>query len=444
MKLPFRHGIVQYSVDNNKVPTFLYADNSSNYVALSTSDSNVLLTFAHGDADYLYEEQNSTNFAWGPFENHTTYWLFWDLNLLTGERTFVTSTAKPGYSANIPENPLVGQYWFCLADHLITYHDTRLNADMEKPIRANCAYVWNGSFWAEKIRLLAGSFYNGEVTANSLGTQVGLETPCSAGYIEYSDYDTPSARANSAGVYRFVTSESKFVRSDLPTVSVSLQSAVQYNIAVEDIPQYKIIAYDSENRVKLANYNQTRGAGIGIMMHHVNAGESCTIVTHHHITNSAWDFAGHESAPIYLGQNGDFTLTTPNSGIIQKVGYVVNKTTVLLDVTNPAVYVMAAESAWFIPMAVDINSGKLYTNAVQDPEYRAFIHYFVFFSMYRQTHKTTVWDIKHHEKLTDVIVFCKDNFGRPLIPQSVQVQNPDTVTVTFSRKVTGTAFLFLF
>ena len=277
-----------------------------------------------------------------------------------------------------------------------------------------------------------------------MGTQVGLEVPCVAGYITYSDYSTPTARANSIGAYRFVTSESKFSKSDLPTVSVSLQSAVQYNVAVEDIPQYRLIAYDSANQIKLANYNQDRGAGIGIVVANISEGESCTYVTHHHVSNSAWNFSGRITDPVYLGLNGEFSLDTPSSGIIQIVGHIVNDTTVLLDVTNPAVYVISAESGWYIPMAVDINDGKLYTNLIQDPESRSFVHYFVFFSMYRQVHNTTVWEIKHHEKLTDVIALCKDNLGHILTPLNVHVQDPDTVIVTFNRKVTGTAYLFLF
>jgi hypothetical protein len=73
MKLPFRQGIVKYTVDNNKTPTFLYTDRRSNYISLSAKINNVLISFAHNDVNYLYEETTNITNAWGPFSNNIKY-----------------------------------------------------------------------------------------------------------------------------------------------------------------------------------------------------------------------------------------------------------------------------------------------------------------------------------------------------------------------------------
>ena len=67
MKLTFKQGIVKSQVDSNNVPTFLNKSSTSDYVSLYINATSTLITFSHGAVDYLYEESNSVEQAWGPF-----------------------------------------------------------------------------------------------------------------------------------------------------------------------------------------------------------------------------------------------------------------------------------------------------------------------------------------------------------------------------------------
>ncbi len=445
MKLNFRHGIVQYSVDNTKVPTFLYTNSTYKYVDLSTSDSNVVYTFAHGDTNYLYVEQNTTKKAWGPFNNTTKYWLFWELHLLTGERTFASTNVKPITSYEIPSNPVFDQYFFSLANHTIDYYDEVLDTTITKPLYAGCGYVWNGYVWIEKLRLVAGTYYRGEVTASLLGTQIGIEATSYAGYIVYSDYNTPAQLATNNGTLRFLTTDFALSKTQIIPTTISFQSVLHYSTAVENIAKYKIVTFDGPDRIKLANNDDLiSSAGIGIVEHDITTGMACTYVSQVFVTNPNWNYAGLETTPVYLGLNGDFTFIAPSSGIIQKVGQVVNATTVHLDLNSPAVYLAGAQHARYIPMSIDVKSGKYYTSSVQTQNISSFVHYFVYFNMYIQTHPTNIWRIPHNENLTNVIIKCQDVYGRQLFPANIHIADDSTIEVTFVKRTTGKAFIFIY
>jgi hypothetical protein len=97
MRLSFRQGVVSHQTGG-----FLYLNGSGN-VDLHASNRPAVVTVAHGAVDYLWSEDASVDNAWvGPFVGSTYYWLYWDFNSLTFERTFGYTTLEPVYQPITP------------------------------------------------------------------------------------------------------------------------------------------------------------------------------------------------------------------------------------------------------------------------------------------------------------------------------------------------------
>ena len=97
MRINFRQGIVSHQAGG-----FLTLNPSDN-VNLLADNAPVTVTIAQANAqtgprgvDYLHSENNTVNDAWvGPFVSGTDYWLYWDFDTRTFERTFGFTTLEP-------------------------------------------------------------------------------------------------------------------------------------------------------------------------------------------------------------------------------------------------------------------------------------------------------------------------------------------------------------
>lgn len=97
MRLTFRQGVVSHQTGG-----FLNLNINSN-VDIAAANRPVVVTVAHGTVDYLWSEDASVADAWvGPFASNTSYWLYWDFNSLTFERTFGYTTLEPVYQPIAP------------------------------------------------------------------------------------------------------------------------------------------------------------------------------------------------------------------------------------------------------------------------------------------------------------------------------------------------------
>jgi len=94
MRLSFRQGVVSYQ-SSSGVQDFLDVNVSGN-IDLQANNRPVTVTLAHKDKDYTYTEDFTVTDAWtGPFTSGLNYWLYWDFNLLTFERTFGYTLLEP-------------------------------------------------------------------------------------------------------------------------------------------------------------------------------------------------------------------------------------------------------------------------------------------------------------------------------------------------------------
>lgn len=97
MRLTFRQGVVSHQTGG-----FLYLNGSGN-VDLDASNRPTVVTIAHNNVDYLWSEDADYDDAWvGPFASNTYYWLYWDFDPLTFERSFGYTTLEPVYQPVVP------------------------------------------------------------------------------------------------------------------------------------------------------------------------------------------------------------------------------------------------------------------------------------------------------------------------------------------------------
>lgn len=70
--------------------------NSSQNIDIFATNRPVVVTVAHHDTDYLHSEDATIVDAWtGPFNPTQEYWLYWDFNLLTFQRSFGYTNLEP-------------------------------------------------------------------------------------------------------------------------------------------------------------------------------------------------------------------------------------------------------------------------------------------------------------------------------------------------------------
>jgi len=144
MQIPFRQGIVQCSQDTLGQPTFL--QKIGNDIFISTTGGPLLATFSQSTSEYLLRERDNAQFvAWiGPFLTTLNYWLYWDLNVINGVKTYGATIHQPISGSITPSNPPLDQHFFSTIDHKM--------------------YVWNGTSWVNKIRVFAGLLPNTQIT----------------------------------------------------------------------------------------------------------------------------------------------------------------------------------------------------------------------------------------------------------------------------------------
>ena len=188
MRITFRQGIVRHQTDISGSPAFL--QKVGQYVNLIVSPDPTIVTFAHGQKNYLYTESKTQlqSEAWGPFDAGTNYWLYWDINLVNGVRTFGSTVYEPLVSANQPSLSCVDSFGVpCVIAGRMWYNTVR-----------NIMYEYNGASWVEVVRVFACKLELGTTIRSMsirapefIGTQVGLTTPAYAGAIAFDTAGKP-------------------------------------------------------------------------------------------------------------------------------------------------------------------------------------------------------------------------------------------------------------
>jgi hypothetical protein len=313
MRIPFRQGIVSVQ------PDFLQIRQS--YVTLAVTNSPIVLTFASGSTDYLWSEKDTVQNAWGPIIRGQDYWLYWDIDSRTAERTFGFTLFAPVVGL-APASPQVTQHWYDTSTSLMK--------------------VWAGTSWQVKNRVFACKLVGGtvplSVSANSpsfIGTQAGDNTVTYTGHILFDALNLP-VKATSG---KFITTENSLRSVLTSTADVKLASVLVEAIALQPLARYTIVKFSDFGQIVAADATTTLlGIPFGIIESDVVVGNLVNVVTGGTITNLDWDWtAAGVNALLYCNANGVLGLV-PNLPSQQPVAVVIGKHSIQLGSPSINVY----------------------------------------------------------------------------------------------------------
>jgi len=311
MLLSFRQGLVQIQTS----PLFL--SKVGNYVRLNCDTTPFIATFAHGSSNYLLIESETLASAWsGPFLNTNNYYLYIDIDITSGVRTFGYTTIAPTYGATAPGSPAADHHFF--------------------DIREKVMKVRTNNRWIDKIRLFVGYLQSGSiVNAYSVGTTVGLNQTNTSGQILFDDAGFPLKRSDRFGKGAFLTTESNISYQGNLQQTAKPEATVTLTKAVETIPANYCVCYKDFNKIGLASSTDITHPCVGVAVSTFVSGEVAQFVKYGKISNpDLWNWTQAPLSPIFVGKNGEITASIPQEYSFQKIGYIVDSTSVFIDISD--------------------------------------------------------------------------------------------------------------
>jgi len=314
-RFDFRQGIVRHQTDTSGNPTFLSPVSGGSQIALVVSPDPTVLTFAHTPfRNYTFQEQQSVNPAWlGPFVSNVNYWLYWDIDLLTGDRTFGHTLLEPIVSAFPPPGAQNDQHWFDLSTTTMK--------------------VYNGAVFIDKVRVFAAKYENGAIIVPfPIGSQVGINQEIDSGFILFDDEDKPVKKFNKFNQGAFITTETKIASHLSKLANFRIESQFIIAKAIENIPAFSPLAYKGPREIGLAKNTVPTFPAIGIASEDLFTSEVRGFITQGYVINDLWNWLVPAGTPIFYDSNGELTTNIPQTFSIQQVATVVDKKTIFVDV----------------------------------------------------------------------------------------------------------------
>jgi len=308
MLVGFRQGLVRAPAN------FLMKNGTAVSLQVPPSDT-VIVTIADGNSNYLISEKHTIVNAWtGPYASNTNYWLYWDIHLVTGKRTFGHTLMEPLKGPTPPANAKDGQHWF----------DTTSN-QMK-------VYIHAVKRWQRVIRVFAAKLAQGGVfvsmsrqSPSFVGTQVGLNIPTSSGALIYDNLGGVLKKKD--GTY--------FTTEDYALTGIAYSSQVKYasvQIRAEAdayMPPLTLVRFTDFNVVRPASNHVVDKVTYGIIETEANVGDLVNVTMDGVIRSAMWDWTSAGiNAPIFVDGYGALT-NVPSTPPIP-VAVVVDKDAILL------------------------------------------------------------------------------------------------------------------
>jgi len=337
----FRQGIARRQEDGSNNPNNLQPSNGGSYVDLLVSPDPTIFLISHYDIDYMQSENASITKAWGPFTSGTDYWLYWDIDFITGELTRQFTTEEPFFGSNPPPNPAPDKHWFDIDEEVMK--------------------VWTGSSWVEKVRLFSAKYQGGATLVHyPLGSQVGLNNKkTDAGKILFDPDGKPLQKFQRNRRGQFITTETPLNSQFNRIANFRVEAAIVQGEATEQIPIHHAVAFDNFDELILAKNTDPIRPAIGVATEDMNPGEIRSYITKGFIVDDVnWDWSAYSpQTGIYVGPNGELLPEPDPFGITQqRIGYVVNRTTVFIDITEQVL--LEPPTGNEIGILVDRDSGR--------------------------------------------------------------------------------------
>jgi len=309
MKLPFRQGIVKYETDISSNQLFL--QENAGTINLNVVATPTMITLAYDTKNYLYTEKQSVISAWpGPFIGGNDYWLYWNINMVTGARTFGMTEIKPIVSHIAPTAPPNDQHWFDLTQNKMKF--------------------WNGTLWIEVLRVFACKYENASnIVKMSIspgsdfsGSQASLTTVTRHGHLIFDKNGNPLKAGK-----LFFTTDDDFVAAIPTSSSMRLETLNTEGLAQTNISAYSIVYFSAFNEIMPANPSLLNNVVFGIIEEDAGNGQIVQVVNNGVINNPTWNWTS-PNKPLFIDGSG--TITETPSVPPNPVATVLDKNTIIL------------------------------------------------------------------------------------------------------------------
>ena len=275
MKLTFRQGLVSYQ------PNFLSFNGST--VVLSTTNKPAIATLVVGNFDFLLiEPVTSPKSCWLNVPA-SDCWLYWNVDLVTGLRSYGITLNQPIYSGSIPNNPVVDQHWFDMTSTTMK--------------------VWDGARWVMRARVFAAKVSNGAIIEPFAlqSSQAGLYQPIRSGVILYDDAGKAITRNDGT----FLTSESGLFLEGPIAYTASVNAYTSYNFATQSLPRFSVGKLITGNQVALAAYEDITSSVLVLVLGDVASGDPVSVTYDGIISNANWNW--NVGDMLWINDTGTFT-----------------------------------------------------------------------------------------------------------------------------------------
>jgi hypothetical protein len=310
MQVLFRQGLIGYQ----PLPKYFQLHNSS--VSLNADIKPIQIAFAHDVANYLFVEKVSIVDAWQGLNLMDSFWLYWDIDLITANRTFGFTQLPPGFGPNFPTSPEIDQHFF--------------NQTKSK------MYFFNGDTWIECIRVFAGSLIAGALTIMPQGTQVNINTPIDIGAILHDVYGKPVRKLVADGfVFLTTTDVVQPFNTNLDTLSMAQLDLS--GVCDRYIPKLYCVkstgrTSQGDNMIEAASYFDIDNAAFAVTSENMNPGEVKQLITQGFVQDMSFNWSFPPQTGLFVGGAGEITPHTNTEYSIQKIGHIVNANTIYINI----------------------------------------------------------------------------------------------------------------
>lgn len=319
MKIAYRQGIISFQTDGLGGPQFLLPSSTPGFVDFDVSPTPTTVAFAHGASNYLVTFDVDATPGWGPLQAGVTSYLYWDVDLLTGNITRGITTLMPVVAPTAPALPDADQHWFDLT--------------------TTSMKVWNGLKWLTKIRAFAGYVpfgVAGSLVHYGLNSQVGLTSPADAGYILTDALLNPLRN----GKGEFLTADTPvLVQSSSGTSGVLTRAPVAFMPvkATESIPAFSLVTVTGPDQVGLASGDPALvvpKTPVGIVVDDLTTGEVGMMTQYGEISSDTFPswFATNIGKPVFCSPTGQLTHVRPSGLLAYRVGTIKSPTSLLFQI----------------------------------------------------------------------------------------------------------------
>lgn len=314
MQLTFKQGIVRQQQTGTGSPAFLQKTPSG--VNIIVSPDPLVVTLAHGSVDYLHQEPSPVTNAWpGPFPISNDYWLYIDIDILTGARTFGKITKAPTVSGTAPTSPApqLNDHWFDPIKYIMK--------------------TWNGNGWVEVIRVFVAQLENGSIlTQYPLGSSVGLNIANRSGFMVFDDEEKPVKKFDRFNRGKFITTETPLASQFARITNYRLEGSITTAQADEPIAKYNCVTTVTPGKLIVAKNTDVTHPAIGIASEDMNTSEVRTYIISGYIQEDTWNWTSPPGTPLFVSPDGLLTITVPQSNSLQQMATIIDPKTIFVKV----------------------------------------------------------------------------------------------------------------